>query len=365
MIPLCFPQEIAIRCDNGSELRLLAANPAEQTNDHRVDPSRIYLALEETLTNIKRLCINSGLPQPIVLPRETLNNYSSHPLPLRTFLEQPQKAAPAKISICLINGGGGGLGDGIMFAPALDILLSRLRDMSIEDIRLTLCTLLPGRTSSILGNIPGVRIAAMPVPLTDFLAHDTYADFSGMLTDPTFNTTHMTDLILERLGIDPLTIPPAAKEPFLNTNSPSFPIVDAALAQARAKANGKPLVAAIFISSYTRTMPEAQFAALTKKLATHYQPAIIFPEGFESHTFIERHNLTGIVSDLSAASPTFDHYFALLAGVDAIVSVDTSAVHIGAAFKKPTVALFNSIRLDTRITYSPTVQGIQLSFEGK
>jgi len=365
MIPLCFPQEIALGFDDGSAHRFLACDPATQPEGATMDPTRIYLALRETLDSAKHLCQHAGIPLPVVLPDETLKALPRHPLPLTAFLEQAKANPPAKAAICLINGGGGGLGDGIMFAPALDILLRRLRALGVADIQLTLGTLLPGRTASILGSIPGVRVAAMPLSLADFLSHDAYVDFSGMLTDPAFDSTHMTDFALSRLGIDPVTVPAAEKEPFLNIVRPPASPVQAALALAHAEAAGKPLVAVVFVSAYTRTMPETQAAALIRTLAAKYRPALICPDWFDSNAFTQRHGLTAMVSDLSPASTGFGNYFALLAGVDAIVSVDTSAIHVGAALQKPTVAVFNSIRLETRITYSPTVQGIQLRFAGK
>lgn len=365
MIPVCFPHEMTLGYDDGTQRRFLASAFASQEPGGSFDPARVYLALEETLIEMHRGCLSAGLPPPLKLSADILGALPKRPLPLAVFLEQARTAPPAKASICLINGGGGGLGDGIMFAPALDILLSRLRGLGIGDIDLAVYSVLPLRTASILGRIPGVRVLSLPVSLTDFMAHDAYVDFTGMLNDPRFATLHMTDFVLERLGIDPTTVADREKEPFLNLGGPALPEVKAALALARAAAHGKPLLAVVFISAYTRTMPDGQAASLIKRLSASYYPLLFFPAGWQSAAFVERNGLKCLAHDMSAASPTFNHYFALLSGVDAILTVDTSAVHLGAAFRKPTVAIFNSINQETRIRYSPTVHGVQLVYQGK
>ncbi len=362
MIAVCFPQEVTIGYDDGSTLRFLAHDPRLTVNCH-VPPERVYFTLDETLHDVTRDCLRKKMDLPVILPDETVASWPGQPALLLEFLKHGAVTKGRMLKVCLVNGGGGGLGDGILFAPALDILSRRLFAMTGVRPLLVVYSILPGRTVAVLSGTPGVEVKAMPFSFAEFLTYDAQVDFTGMLADPGFQTMHTTDFVLKKLGIDPETVPAADKEPFLNLPNQIPAEVEAALALARS--GGKSLVAIIPVSSYTRTMPEEKIAAIINALSGTYQPVVMYPEGLSPRPFLKRHGLLEKVTDLTPVSSTFTHYFALLAGMDAVVSVDTSAVHIGAALRKPTVALFNSINQEYRIKYSPTVRGIQLEYQGR
>ncbi len=58
-------------------------------------------------------------------------------------------------------------------------------------------------------------------------------------------------------------------------------------------------------------------------------------------------------------------YITAISCSDVVVSSDSSACHIGAALKKPTVALFGPIASSLRTHYSPTVIPIDAGYSGK
>jgi len=361
---LCFPQEISFGSEEGTSLTLLSFVPEARADGKLVlDPGRVYLVLEETMQALAGTIMRHGLPEPVLFSNDLLGRLSRRPQPLAKFMAKPPRR---QVRICLINGGGGGLGDGILSAPAFNILGQRLRAATGAEPILVAYSMLPQRTAAVLAGVPGLEVRPIPFSLAEFMEYDAVADLSGMLDDPVFHQSHMTDFVLGRLGIEPTAVPAAEKEPFLSLPATIPDEAAKGLATAFAAAAGRPLVAVVFISSYTRSLPEAKAARLIRLLAgKNYQPVLLFPQGHSAEAFLERHDLRGMAVDCSASSRTFLHYFMLLAGMDAIVTVDTSAVHVGAALRKPTVALFNSINMEYRIRYSPTVHGIQLAYQGR
>lgn len=366
MIPVCLPNRIVLTLEEGAAVEMPSFRPEMRNGGTVLDTNRVFLVLEETLAGLRSAMRGQGLGEPLVLSGELFTAIPGCPVPVGEFLRGERPIPERGLTVCLVNGGGGGLGDGILFAPALRVLARRLRELTAGEVRLLVFSSLPLRTRAVLAGIPELVVRPMPMALAEYLGCDAVADLSGMLDDPAFHRSHMTDFALTRLGIDPGSVPDREKRPVLHLEGRLPAGVAAALAATRGRASGRPLVAVIFISSYTRTLPEAKAASLLRRLAGEgWQPVLLFPEGHSAPAFMERHGLAEIAVDLSPASPGFREYFRLLAGMDAIVSVDTSAVHVGGALAKPTVALFNSIDMDNRIRYSPSVHGIQLRYRGR
>lgn len=365
MIPVCFPQSVFVNLDDGIPHYFLSCDPERIAAGGSIDSRCVYFFLEELLNNITKDFLNSGLSVPIKLNQEILNQINEQPCPLPEYLQQDTFNETENIRICLFNGGGGGLGDGIMFAPALKILQERLSKKVKCPVTIDVYSVYPLRTGIVLKAIPGINVKPLVLSLHDFLGYDAYADFSGMLLDKLFQNTNMTDYVLSKLGFVPEQISSHEKIPFLALPEEVPSEVETALKRAEAESNGKKLVAFIFRSALARTMPDVQAAQLIQAMAKYYKPVVIMSAVEESEQFIQQHQLSHDVVDLSAVSTNFENYFCLLNGMDAIVSVDTSAVHIGAALNKPTVALFNCIQAEQRILYYPSVTGIQLQYQGK
>ena len=357
MIPICFPQDVYLRSDGGEAIQLLASGAAPT-------PDRIYLVLNELLEQMVRDCKNNGIAVPVRLP-ESLLASPHRPARLADILRAGQPLKRQEMRICLFNGGGGGLGDAIMFAPALRILSERLRQLGVTKCRLDVFSMFAGRTAVIFQGLADVRVRPLPLSLQEFLQYDAYVDYSGMLLDQDFQQSHMTDFALGRMGIDPASVADREKAPFLNLDQERPPALEQAISNARQAAGNKPLVAVIFRSSLTRTMPDCKAAGLCEVMAQAYQPVILLPSREEARQFVIRNVLSSTVIDLSEHSTSFMQYMLLLQAMDGLVSVDTSAVHIGGALHKPTVAIFNSINHAYRTRYSPTVTAMQLPYRGK
>ncbi len=146
---------------------------------------------------------------------------------------------------------------------------------------------------------------------------------------------------------------------------PALETIKLALGQARQAAGSRPLTAVIFTATKTRSMPDDLAAKIMRQMLSIAQPAIIMPPGLDSKKFMAENNLNEITIDLSPVSKDFASYIAILNGIDAIISVDTSAVHLGAALNKPTIGIFSSIDHRLRVKYSKNVHPIQLTYSGK
>jgi len=279
------------------------------------------------------------------------------------LLAAPWEGGP--VSVCLFNGAGGGLGDAIMAGAAIRCLAERLCEHTGSWPLIDVLSVFPDRSREGLAGMPGVRVLPLCLTVAQLAQYHALADCSGILLDPDFNRRHMTDCFLRHYGLDPNTVAPEAKAPRLEPPAPS-PVVQGAVAAARERADGRRLVVLVFRATITRSMPDALAARLLGMLwDAGWQPVIFFDAPAEAARFLQAFGLEESVIDLSPASINMQAYIGLLHAMDAIVSVDTSAVHIGAALRKPVVGIFNSIAKELRIQYSPTVTGIQIAYQGR
>ncbi len=366
MIPVLFPQQVSIGTGEGGQCAFAGYDP-ERFRQGAVDPERIYLLMDELLANISKECRKHGVAEPVALDAAVLDNLPAPPASLPELLAQPGRfAGKTEIQICLVNGGGGGYGDGILFAPALAILHARITEMFHSNQRMDIYSMVPERTAAVLGHLPYVRVFPMELSLARFGSYDAFHDFSGMLNDSRFSRMHMTDFYLDCMGIAPGMVPAEQKQPFLSFPDSLAAGIDPACDAVRAEYPERRLAAFIFTSAYTRNMPPALAARVVSSLwQAGWLPVVLMPDAALAARFVAEYGLAGQVADLSSLSVDFSRYVVLLSRMDAVVSVDTSAVHVGAALGKPVVGLFNSIDMVTRITYSPTVEGIQIRYRGK
>ncbi len=367
MIFIAFPQEVRLWSNEEEVRRFMCFLPAAKDQNGNLLLDRVYITVEENLRNLERHCFDHGIQKPVQLKDSLFNNLKVWPKKIEEFLKKPPPAhgTTRTLRLCMINGGGGGLGDGIMFAPAIEILQRLLAQRGYRDVIIDAYSLLPHRTCSVIGRIPNLRVRPLPLTLSSFLSYDAYADFTNMLEDDTFKSSHMTDFALSRMGIPPETIGAGYKTPFLNIPGLQPPEIEIALGTARRLSRGRALIAVIFSASRIRRMPSTKACNIIREISLKYQPVIIMSDAVAAEKFISRNGLQDKVVDLSRSSTNFMNYIMLLAGMDGIISVDTSAVHIGAAFNIPTVAIFNAINKDHRISYSPSVKGIQIEYQGR
>ncbi len=367
MILFYFPSDVWFNFDGGARHAFRGYQPPPYKNLSQLDHKRVYVGVREGYESMVKNCRDAGLPPPVQINGDPWQELPRCPIALAEALASKRLPKDRPTRICLINGGGGGLGDGILFAPALEILEERIAKLTLQPPELDVYSGFLKRTSSVLTGIHGVRVKLLPVSLWEVLQYDVLIDFSGILEDEAFQRLHMTDFVLERMGIDHREVPPERKEPLVRLAPPDHSLIGAAVALARSKAGGRPLVALIHrASAPARTMPDEKAAKIVTLLHDNgYMPVIIMPSPRDSQDFLTGNGLGELALDLSPFSNSFRDFMYLLSLMDAIVSVDTSAVHIGAGLRKPTVGIFNAIGKDLRIKYSPSARGIQVDYHGK
>ena len=362
---LCFDRDLTLTLDDGTIVPLPAGRASAVDGDLVFDPGAAHIVLQETYEQVCRDCRNNGIPMPRELPLEVMGRLPGAPEDLRDVFSTGE--CPEEVRACLINGAAGGIGDGIMAAPALEVMMERLREIGAVEVAFDVYSAFPARTAAALRGITGLRVKAVPFSLKQFQGYSHYLDMSSVLLDPDFGRLHMTDFFLRKAGLDPTAVTARDKEPFLRLGAPSWAGgITLACEQRRRETGCRNLCALIFHCTGTRSMPESLAARLAKALAeAGWHPVVLMEDRERAAAFVHGHGLTGVVWDASFLSTSHECYFHLLKEMDAIVSVDTSAVHIGAALRKPVAAIFNSIDAGLRCRYSPTVAPVQIPYRGR
>ena len=192
-------------------------------------------------------------------------------------------------------------------------------------------------------------IRDLPAPLSELLACDGYLDLS--VTRREYRELPWIDTRFKGVGLDPAAIPAYRKRNQVSIDPQAA--CDVAPAVAAARASGRPLL--LFhgqASTGIRSFPAEHTAPLIDALLddTNHTIVTLVPIAYDHPR----------VLDWSTQSRSFDHFIALIAAVDAFVSVDTSLYHIADAFDVPGVVIFTSNLPEQWITYYPFMTGVAL-----
>ena len=192
-------------------------------------------------------------------------------------------------------------------------------------------------------------IRDLPAPLSELIACDGYLDLSVPRRE--HRELPWIDTRFKGVGLDPAAIPAYRKRNQVSLDPQA--VCDVAPAVTAARAGGRPLL--LFhgqASTGIRSLPAEHTAPLIDALLddTNHTIVTLAPVAY-------RHPR---VLDWSTQSRSFDHFIALIAAVDAFVSVDTSLYHIADAFDVPGVVIFTSNLPEQWITYYPFITGVAL-----
>jgi hypothetical protein len=206
------------------------------------------------------------------------------------------------------------------------------------------------REAEVLYRRSGVirAIRHLPLPLSAMYGYDGYFDVYGTLVS---TRGHWVDEMMRSFGVDPRDVPPARKRMRLPPAPAPRPEVLEAVA--RARETGREVV--LFhprANDVLRSCPDENAAELAREILER-RPCVVasaVPVKLAHPRFV----------DWSPHSRTLDDFAALIAGVDAVVSADTSAYHLADALGIPGVALFTTVLPERRVAYYPHVRGIAL-----
>lgn len=195
-------------------------------------------------------------------------------------------------------------------------------------------------------------IRDLPAPLSELIACDGYLDLSVPRRE--YPELPWIDTRFKGVGLDPAAIPAYRKRNQISIDPQAA--CDVAPAVATARANGRPLL--LFhgqASTAIRSLPVEHTTPLLDALLDANDWTIVTLAALPSAAYDHPR-----VIDWSTLSRSFDHFIALIAAVDAFVSVDTSLYHIADAFDVPGVVIFTSNLPEQWITYYPFTTGVAL-----
>lgn len=275
------------------------------------------------------------------------------PLPLKNIEDVPHGSR-----ILIIRAGG--IGDHIMLTPAIKAFQkSKLYNRDIE-----LWLSIQKDMFPIFSNNPFVnRLLALPLTMDKLLEADYVIDFSDTLNNSDFNRYHPVDYYLKFLGMNIEKI--RDKKPFIYLNSDEESRISKKMNKLKTYYNGKPLILIQWeASAQIRRFPPQNLAELTRTFPkVTFVVAHHYLNNEKTDQIIQKENMN--IINLSGAMKSLYDYLDAVASADIIISTDSSAYHIAAAFGKPSIALFGSIKSDLRTHYYSNIIPIDANYKGK
>lgn len=251
----------------------------------------------------------------------------------------------------------GGLGDMVMLTPVLQHMKERLP----ADVEWTLATF---RYAHGLFEKSGLfsRVVPSPTRLSHLLEYDYVIEFFREEDVEDCKRLHMTDHYFKVIGVDPEGIDPSRKRPFLAPETAASQDVDGLFRKLRQGPWRAVALASLFSSDRSRDIPLPRFRQLLERF-----PQVLFVVPYH-----DRSLLAGRMEDLTGENLIFlqtgdvlEDYLTAIRLSDVVLSPDSSAYHIAAAYGRPAVALFGSIDPALRVRYYPTVEALRGTYRGE
>ncbi len=266
------------------------------------------------------------------------------------LVKQLKHISRSAIRIALFNGLGAGIGDTIVGLTALrqahKLLADRFQSVKLEafvDIAS------PTRLAPVLEQEALIDcMHKLPVPLHKLLEYDAFFDTGGLSHRDDFSSLPMVDFFLKTLGIGYRKVPPRHKRNHIRITTHQQSELTRAMEAARNE--GEPLL--LFhptASSRLRSVPDEHLPRIID--------ALVNTSGYRIITVVPLAHTHARIIDLSNYSQGFLELCSIVAGMDAIITVDTSIYHIADSFSIPTVVWFSSIDPQLRVKYYPCTQG--------
>lgn len=252
----------------------------------------------------------------------------------------------------------GGIGDHILFLPALGVFREILPDNS----EIWLST--QKEKHPIFYNNDNInKLYPMPLRLDTLLNADYLVDFSGRSDSYEFTHLHMTDYFLNFLQIDYSKI--KNKAPKMEWDRRRSHNIFNLFEVARKENPLKPTVLLNWKASNSlRDLPPDKLLFLVKSFKD-----VLFvvaqPEKFAEDTgkIVEKYGNN--IFDCSSDMTSFEDYVAAIANCDAVVSTDTATGHLAEALGKSSLTIFGPISDDLRIRYYNKAYAIRAEYSGK
>lgn len=247
---------------------------------------------------------------------------------------------------------GGGIGDMLMCTPTIRALKKNLPG----GIHLSLATF-QDLCDLMCGNPFVDSVLAQPLTLGQLMGMDYYFEFKDPNSD--IATIHMIDFYLKCAGFDASNV--VDKSITLTINRRDKKDLSDRI-QALRPDFGHIVYLNGLASDPIRDIPYGVLWAIADAFPKHL---FLVPEMYttrypeSAHGFRKRKNISPMdtAGDLTG-------YLTMIHCSDAVITTDSSAYHIAAAFDKPCMALFGPIDPGLRTAYYPTVRPIASTYSG-
>lgn len=342
------------------------AGEAIGSQDIIIEPAVINIAFDRLLLqDLLTLSRNTEKPQLVrcitAAQTKQIENSPSFPFQIVGYnltdlsLQQLAKThnenvrAPARFAI--LNRYSTAFGDSIILLTALAEFRKRVEQaigaVSIDILHhaLNLEAELLYRDSAVIDNV--IRL---PIPLSDLTRYDAYVDLSEEIL---LSSIPRVDEMLQRLGLDPTSVPDHRKRCGRALNIDRWPVRQRI--RSLRSAGKKMLLFHHRASNQFRSIPPGALKRVLDQIGESGQWQVVTALGLnEADSFL---------LDLSEECKTFDDLASIIKSVDAVLTVDTCTYHLADAFDIPAAVMFVSMNPDLRIGYYPNAFGLLIGGE--
>lgn len=257
---------------------------------------------------------------------------------LREFLPRWPATPGTRVRVHVLNGFGMAIGDSLIGLQAASLLAERAQFVLWRPR----ARLHPGLER--VYALAGFATRPLPIAVAELASmNGLRLDLSDYALRDGFASANMLDYFLERLGLDPASVPASSRAPsWLAKALPNPP---------RPPLREPYVLIAAGSSQPIRSMSAAEASALAAAIIgrTGVRVAGL---GFElDHPRFAK---------ADAWAPDFDSFVGLIANAEAMVSADSAAIHVAGAYAVATLGLFTTIDPDLRIRGYPNSSGLLL-----
>ena len=263
---------------------------------------------------------------------------------------------PAGSKIMVLRSGG--IGDHIMFLPALKGLKKFL---SHRDVMLWLAVQ-KDMFPLFMGQRFIDRLFPLPLPMINLIQADYYVDFSDSIQESGFNSQHPVDYNISSFGLLPAKT--TEKTARLNMNGRGSRLITQLFNVIKEEYKDRPLILMQWLASVNlRSLPPESLSALTRKnrdflfISAHHHTQAKRSAGDITTADMNVIDISCHIRDLS-------DFITAVNMSDGVISTDSSAYHVAAALDKPALAIFGPITSGLRTSYYPKVVSIDAHYKG-
>ncbi len=260
------------------------------------------------------------------------------------------------LRFALVNGFGTMLGDNLVGASAMKHVLDKLESIGeypIEVDAYLAWNAVPGTEQILDRSGLFCRIEKRSLSLLELKSYDAYWDFSSLLRMEGYDDKNFHDFYLDHLGIDPTEIEEKEKVPKVY-------ICQSRVSETKAyletrNLSGPTVFLQLNASTDARSIPHESAWKLLQAILEKTSAHLVYCATMSYLTDAKYQNRLINLGGWTAND--LDRYFAAIYLADAVISVDTLALHVAIGLNKPGIGLFALSYPNLRLAYAKNIDG--------